>query len=79
MKASKAIEILKGYSPDEEIYIMWWDSDITEMYGEDKLTTDQWNDIVTSMEKNDAGSEDVSEYLIYKIREANLYEEEDIA
>jgi hypothetical protein len=77
MKVSEAIKMLQGYKPDEEIYIMWWDSDITEMYGEDKLTTDQWNDIVSSMEQNDAGSEDVSEYLIYKIREANLYQEEE--
>jgi len=78
MKVSQAIKMLQEYKPDEEIYIMWWDSDITEMYGEDKLTTDQWNDIVASMEHNDAGSEDVSEYLIYKIREANLYEEEEV-
>jgi hypothetical protein len=70
MRVSEAIEMLKRYEPDEEIYIMWWDSDITEMYGEDKLTTDDWNDIVASMEHNELGSEDVSEYLISKIQDA---------
>ena len=76
MKVSEAIKMLQAYKPDEEIYIMWWDSDITEMYGEDKLTTDQWNDIVASMEHNDAGSEDVSEYLISQIEEALSIREE---
>jgi hypothetical protein len=76
MKVSEAIKMLQAYKPDEEIYIMWWDSDITEMYGEDKLTTDEWNDIVASMEHNDAGSEDVSEYLISQIEEALSIREE---
>jgi hypothetical protein len=71
VKVSEAIKMLQGYKPDEEIYIMWWDSDITEMFfQEELLTTDEWNDIVASMEHNDAGSEDVSEYLISQIQEA---------
>jgi hypothetical protein len=75
VKASQAIELLKGYAPDEEIYIMWWDSDITEMYGEDKMTTEQWNSVVSHMEQDNLGSGDVSEYLIYKLREFNLIED----
>ena len=70
MKVSEAIKMLQGYKPDEEIYIMWWDSEITELFfQESPLTTDEWNDIVTSMEHNDVGSEDVSEYLISEIQE----------
>jgi hypothetical protein len=67
VKASQAIELLKGYAPDEEIYIMWWDSDITEMYLDDKVSKDEWNDVVADMENNNVGSEDVSEYIIHKV------------
>jgi len=69
VKASEAIQLLKGYAPDEEIYIMWWDSDITEMYLDDKVSKDKWNDVVADMENNSVGSEDVSEYIIDKVGE----------
>jgi hypothetical protein len=69
VKASQAIELLKGYAPDEEIYIMWWDSDIIEMYLDDKVSEDKWNDVVADMENNSVGSEDVSEYIIDKVGE----------
>ncbi len=69
MKASKAIEMLKDYAPDEEIYIMWWDSDIAEMVSEKLLTKADWNDIVHSLEHNDAGSEEVSEFIIAEIED----------
>jgi hypothetical protein len=67
VKASEAIQLLKGYAPDEEIYIMWWDSDIIEMYLDDKVSEDKWNDVVADMENNSVGSEDVSEYIIDKV------------
>lgn len=77
MKVSQAIKMLQEYKPDEEIYIMWWDSEITEMFfQEESLTTDEWNDIVASMEHNDGGSEEVSEYLISQIQEAVSSREE---
>jgi len=69
MKASKAIEMLKGYKPDEEIYILWWDSDIAEMISEEPLAEDKWNEIVDSLENNDAGSEEVSEFIIAEIED----------
>ena len=69
MKASKAIEMLKGYKPDEEIYILWWDSEIAEMVSEESLTEDKWNDIVHSLEHSDAGSEEVSEFIIAEIED----------
>ena len=69
MKASKAIEMLKGYEPDEEIYILWWDSDIAEMISEEPLAEDKWNEIVDSLENNDAGSEEVSEFIIAEIED----------
>ncbi len=70
MKASKAIEMLKGYKPDEEIYIMWWDSDIAEMFSEKLLTEDNWNQIVDSLENNEVGSDEVSDYIIGEIEDA---------
>lgn len=60
MKASKAIEMLKDYAPDEEIYIMWWDSEILEI----SLEKSEWNEIVDSLENSDIGSEEVSEYIV---------------
>lgn len=60
MKASKAIEMLKDYAPDEEIYIMWWDSEISET----PLEKSEWNEIVDSLENNDIGSEEVTEYIV---------------
>lgn len=60
MKASKAIEMLKDYAPDEEIYIMWWDSEISETL----LEKSDWNEIVDSLENNDIGSEEVTEYIV---------------
>jgi hypothetical protein len=69
MKVSKAIESLKSYKPDEEIYIMWWDSEITEMFSDEPLTEDKWNEIVDSLENNDIGSEEVSEFIIAEIED----------
>lgn len=60
MKASKAIEMLKDYAPDEEIYIMWWDSEISET----PLEKSDWNEIVDSLENSDIGSEEVTEYIV---------------
>jgi hypothetical protein len=71
MKASKAIEMLKNYKPDEEIYILWWDSDLSQQFADtDPLTEDEWIDIVNHMEHNDLGSEEISDYLIDQIVEA---------
>jgi hypothetical protein len=69
MKASKAIEMLKGYKPDEEIYIMWWDSDIVEMLSEEPLSEDKWNQIVDSLENNEVGSDEVSDYIIAEVED----------
>jgi hypothetical protein len=69
MKASRAIEMLKGYKPDEEIYIMWWDSDIVEMFSEKLLTEDNWNQIVDSLENNEVGSEEVTDYIISEVED----------
>ena len=63
MKASKAIEMLKDYAPDEEIYIMWWDSEISETL----LEKSDWNEIVDSLENNDIGSEEVTDYIVDSI------------
>jgi hypothetical protein len=63
MKASKAIEMLKDYAPDEEIYIMWWDSEISET----PLEKSDWNEIVDSLENNDIGSEEVTDYIVDSI------------
>ena len=60
MKASKAIEMLKDYAPDEEIYIMWWDSEISET----PIEKSDWNEIVDSLENSDIGSEEVTEYIV---------------
>lgn len=60
MKASKAIEMLKDYAPDEEIYIMWWDSEISET----PIEKSEWHEIVDSLENNDIGSEEVTEYIV---------------
>ena len=65
MKASKAIEMLKDYAPDEEIYIMWWDSEISET----PLEKSDWNEIVDSLENSDIGSEEVSDYIIDSIEQ----------
>jgi hypothetical protein len=69
VKASRAIEMLKGYKPDEEIYIMWWDSDIVEMFSEKLLTEDNWNKIVDSLENNEVGSEEVTDYIISEVED----------
>ena len=63
MKASKAIEMLKDYAPDEEIYIMWWDSEISET----PLEKSDWNEVVDSLENNDIGSEEVTDYIVDSI------------
>lgn len=67
MKASRAIELLQGYKPDEEIYIMWWDSEIAIDFSGEVLTDDEWYGIVSYMEHHSVGSEDVSDYLISDI------------
>ncbi len=69
MKASKAIEMLKDYAPDEEIYIMWWDSEIIEAHSDEPLTGSEWNEIVDSLENNDIGSEEVSDYIVDSIEQ----------
>lgn len=69
MKVSKAIEMLKDYKPDEEIYILWWDSEITEMFSEEPLAEDKWNEIVDSLENNDIGSEEISEFIVAEIED----------
>jgi hypothetical protein len=69
MKVSKAIESLKSYKPDEEIYIMWWDSDIVEMLSEEPLSEDKWNHIVDSLENNEVGSDEVSDYIIAEVED----------
>lgn len=69
MKVSKAMEMLKGYEPDEEIYILWWDSEIMESHSDEPLTEADWNDIVHSLEHNDAGSEEVSEFIVSEIED----------
>ena len=69
MKVSKAMEMLKGYEPDEEIYILWWDSEIIEAHSDEPLTESDWNDIVHSLEHNDAGSEEVSEFIVAEIED----------
>ena len=61
--------MLKGYKPDEEIYIMWWDSDIVEMFSEKLLTEDNWNKIVDSLENNEVGSEEVTDYIISEVED----------
>ena len=63
--------MLKNYKPDEEIYILWWDSDLSQQFADtDPLTEDEWIDIVNHMKHNDLGSEEISDYLIDQIVEA---------
>ena len=36
--------MLKNYKPDEEIYILWWDSDLSQQFADtDPLTEDEFD------------------------------------
>jgi len=64
MKASRAIEMLKDYDPDQELYVLWWDSNIDED-GEDTpiLSSTEWAGIVKTLERWGEGSEEVNETI----------------
>jgi len=64
MKVSKAMEMLKDYSPDEDIYILWWDSDIAGMFSENSFTKSEWAGVVDSLEHGDNGSEEISDCIV---------------
>ena len=64
MKVSKAMEMLKEYAPDEDIYILWWDSEIAGMFSENSFTKSEWLGVVDSLEHNDNGSEEISDCIV---------------
>ena len=70
MKVSKAMEMLKDYAPDEDIYILWWDSEIAAMFSENSFTKSEWAGVVDSLEHGDNGSEEVSDYIVDLVEQA---------
>tara|TARA_R110000822_G_C15173130_1_gene479528 strand:- start:585 stop:824 length:240 start_codon:yes stop_codon:yes gene_type:complete len=69
MKASKAIEMLKGYALDEDIYILWWDSEIAEMFSDEPLTKSEWAGVVDSLDYGDNGSEEISDCVVDLVKQ----------
>ena len=70
MKAKDIIEYMKGYHPEDEMLVMWWD--ISSLYNDDyPITNKEWNKIIdiTDGYGFDGINEDV-----YEILEETLFE-----
>jgi hypothetical protein len=61
VKASEAIELLKGYAPDDELVIMWWDYDLVNSW--EHLTVNEWSDVVEDLGDMDLECERIAEAI----------------
>jgi hypothetical protein len=61
VKASQAIELLKGYAPDDELVIMWWDYDLVNSW--EHLTVNEWSDVVEDLGDMDLECERIAEAI----------------
>lgn len=64
MKASEAIKRLtETYRDDEELFIVWWDRNVAEMYHYDnELTNDKWAKVVEQLDLDE-------EYLFHAVND----------
>ena len=45
MKVKDVIEYMKEYNPEDELLVMWWDSDV--LYNDnDTVSKEEWNKII---------------------------------
>ena len=70
MKVKDAIKYLKEYNPEDEILIMWWDSDVLT-YPDDIVSDEEWNKI---MDITDGYGFDGVNNDIYDILQETLFE-----
>ena len=70
MKVKDAIKYLKEYNPEDQILIMWWDSDVLT-YPDDIVSDEEWNKI---MDITDGYGFDGVNNDIYDILQETLFE-----
>ena len=70
MKVKDVIEYMKEYNPEDELLVMWWDSDV--LYNDnDTVSKEEWNKII---DKTDGYGFDGINNDIYEILEETLFD-----
>lgn len=70
MKVKDVIEYMKEYNPEDELLVMWWDSDV--LYNDnDTVSKEEWNKII---DQTDGYGFDGVNQDIYEILEETLFD-----
>jgi len=65
MKAKDVIKYMKEYHPEDELLVMWWDSDV--LYnGDSEVTEDEWNGVIDTTDGHGLDSVNDEVYSILK-------------